>query len=131
MRNKIFIFIFSMLIIFSCTALVIFKNISHEKAYAEIIQDGNIIKTIDLNQSEPMEFSITNSDGGTNTLLLKDGEISVVDANCPDKLCVKTGGIKTSVYPIVCLPNKLVIKIVNADNINSVTDSVDNINGMH
>ena len=32
-------------------------------------------------------------------------------ADCPDKICVKTGKIKNKGEQIVCLPNKLVVKV--------------------
>lgn len=44
-----------------------------------------------------------------NTFQIKEGKVSMVYADCPDKRCVKQGS--TSKLPIVCLPNKLVIQI--------------------
>ena len=39
------------------------------------------------------------------------------DADCPDKVCVKTGKIKKPGQTIVCLPHRTVIEITgdNAD----------------
>ena len=39
------------------------------------------------------------------------------DADCPDKVCVKTGKIKNPGQTIVCLPHRTVIEITgdNAD----------------
>jgi hypothetical protein len=44
-----------------------------------------------------------------NTFQIKDGKVSMIHADCPDKRCVKQGS--TSKLPIVCLPNKLIIQI--------------------
>ena len=39
------------------------------------------------------------------------------DADCPDKVCVKTGKIKSPGQTVVCLPHRVVIEITgdNAD----------------
>ena len=50
--------------------------------------------------------------GGTNVLLIKNGEASVVEANCPDKICKRTAPISFIGERIVCLPNKLMIEVV-------------------
>ena len=43
----------------------------------------------------------------------KTGKIKIADASCPDKLCVNMGYISEPLMPITCLPNHLVIRIVN------------------
>lgn len=44
-----------------------------------------------------------------NTFQIKDGKVSMIHADCPDKRCVKQGS--TSKLPIICLPNELTIQI--------------------
>ncbi len=44
-----------------------------------------------------------------NTLRIKDNKISMIYADCPDKRCVKQGA--SSIMPIICLPNRVHIKI--------------------
>ena len=89
---------------------------------AEIYSDGKLLYTINLREvSSPYEIPIE-YDGKYNTVLIENGCISVSDASCPDKLCIKSGRIKNSSYPIVCLPNKLVIKI--DENTAPSTDAV-------
>jgi hypothetical protein len=79
---------------------------------AEIYQNGVLIRTVSL--AADTEFTITNADGGYNTIQVKDGAISVIDASCRDKICVHEGAISSAAKPIVCLPNKLVIKVSSA-----------------
>ena len=75
---------------------------------AEITSDGTVIRTIDLSTA-PDEVFTVESEYGTNTVTIKDGAISVTEASCPDKICVKHGELRTEMLPIVCLPNKLII----------------------
>ncbi|MFR3753623.1 MAG: NusG domain II-containing protein [Enterocloster sp.] len=44
--------------------------------------------------------------GGTNHLIVKDGEIWCSEASCPDKVCVHQGKKHLSSDTIVCLPNQ-------------------------
>ena len=48
-----------------------------------------------------------------NILVIKDGKANVVKASCPDLLCVHQMAISHTGEQIVCLPNKVVIEIVN------------------
>ena len=113
MKNKFFIIIFAVLAIISVFIIFIASKQNVPIKTAEIVQNGKVIETIDLNDVN----------GGFNTVHIEKDEISISDANCPDRLCVKQGKIKNSVYPIVCLPHKLVVKI-KTENDDSVIDAV-------
>lgn len=77
-----------------------------------VYQDGKLLCEIDLSAvKEPYTFVVTSRDGGHNTIRVERGAIGIVDADCPDKLCQKMGMLKTSAYPVSCLPHKLLIKI--------------------
>lgn len=49
--------------------------------------------------------------GGTNILLIENGEARMIEANCPDKLCVKQKAISKNNENIICLPNKIVVEV--------------------
>ena len=49
--------------------------------------------------------------GGTNILVIENGEAYLRYADCPDKVCVNTGRIKYEGQTIVCLPNKIAITV--------------------
>ena len=78
--------------------------------YAVVVQDGRETAVYPLDE----EISVTiESPTGYNTLVIKDGMADVTDADCPDKLCVHQHSISYDGETIVCLPNKLVVKIVS------------------
>ncbi len=52
-----------------------------------------------------------NTDGGTNTFEIKDGKVSMIEADCPDKICVETKPVHHVHDTIVCLPHKVVLEI--------------------
>ena len=53
--------------------------------------------------------------GGTNILVIENGEAYLSYANCPDHTCVRTGKIKYTGQSIVCLPNRLSVIVRSAD----------------
>jgi hypothetical protein len=62
--------------------------------------------------------------GESNTISVQRGKIAVVDADCRDKICVNTGYISTGAAPIVCLPHKLTIMIVDDGETENKIDAV-------
>jgi hypothetical protein len=82
-------------------------------AQAEVWLDGTLYKTVDL--SEDQEF-VVQSKRGSNTVTVKDGKIAVTAADCPDHYCMDRGYCAGGAQ-IVCLPNRLVIKFVGAQEV--------------
>ncbi len=80
---------------------------------ARIYQAGSLLHSIALNGVKK-PYSIT-IDGkrGVNTVSVEPGRICVADADCPDKLCVKCRWISKPGQMVVCLPNRLMVKIEN------------------
>ncbi len=46
-----------------------------------------------------------------NTIEINDNKAGIIEADCPDKRCVKQGFSNS--MPIICMPNKLVIRFEN------------------
>ena len=79
---------------------------------AHIYLRGELLTTIDLSAvDEPYTFTVETPDGGSNTIGIKPGSIAVVDADCPDKLCMLTGYTDSALLPIICLPHGLIIRL--------------------
>jgi hypothetical protein len=115
MKSNIkWIIIFVMICIICLVVWLVRGNQTQSAAVAQIKQGNDIIKEIDLSEiSEPYEFEITDDNGGHNTVRVERGRICVIDADCPDKICVNQGYISNSAVPIVCLPHKLSITITD------------------
>ena len=50
-----------------------------------------------------------------NLLEIKDGKAAVIQASCPDKICVHQGEIQYNGQSIICLPNKVVVEVVGGE----------------
>lgn len=97
-----------------CAAVIAFsRGMAQNTGYAEISQNGEVIRTVPLPTAEnTVEIRIDSGDGGYNTVLIDSGGARITDADCPDRVCVNTGKITDGTYPIVCLPHKLVVRLV-------------------
>ena len=88
-------------------------NSAHKHKTAKISVNGQVVKTIDLAAvDEPYEFDISGL-SGRNTISVMPGKIAVIYADCPDQICVNQGYIENSAVPIVCLPHKLAVAIID------------------
>jgi hypothetical protein len=56
----------------------------------------------------PGVFSLN---GGSNVLVIENGEAYLNYSNCPDHTCEKTGKLRYVGETIVCLPNKLSVTV--------------------
>lgn len=104
-------------------ALILLLNITKSEGSKVIVTiNGVNYETIDLNNNTT--FTIDAGNGEWNTFEIKDGYVDMLDASCPDKLCVKHKNIHFDHETIVCLPNKVVLEIINGEE--SEIDSIAN-----
>ena len=76
-----------------------------------IEQRGNLIGTysLDTDREIPIEFR-----GETvNKVIIENGYCYMDEAKCPDHLCIKQGKIDKVGQTIVCLPNRVVVTVVD------------------
>lgn len=74
----------------------------------EILIDGKLQETFSLEENQ--EYMIETK-GDFNKLIIEDGKAYIEDASCPDRLCVQQKSIKLSGESLICLPNKVVVRI--------------------
>lgn len=105
-----------LIVILAAISLYIY-NIKYGSPVAQIYKDNKLIKTIVLSEDmEPFDFTVRGENGEENIIHGENGRICVSSASCPDKICVNRGYISDGVAPIVCLPNRVIIEIKNAEN---------------
>lgn len=83
-----------------------------DRRIAVITRNGNKIAELDLNKiEEPQYFKL--DDGIHVTILAEKGSIKFLDADCPDKICVKTGTLTKPGDQAICMPSKTIVKILD------------------
>lgn len=93
-------------------ALCFLPKGSDSPVQAQIYQSGDLIMTVPL--EEEASFTITGK--YTNVITVADGRIAVSASDCPGEDCVHSGAIHSSGRSIVCLPNSVEIRVVNAQS---------------
>jgi hypothetical protein len=93
--------------------LLIFRITQKSGDMVVVAVDGVVTQEYPLNKDLTVDIKGVN--GGTNHLVIKDGYADVTEASCPDKICVKSRKINKTGESIICLPNKVVVKIVGRD----------------
>lgn len=73
-----------------------------------ITVDGQLWRTLSLSTDTTIDIP---GRGGTNTLCIKNGQASITEADCPDKLCVHQASIQHNGESLVCLPHKVIVKV--------------------
>ena len=68
------------------------------------IKHEDKVKTLSLSVDASLSV------GGCD-ILIEKAKVKVSDATCPDHVCIKTGEIHRAGQSIVCVPNKVSIKI--------------------
>lgn len=111
-RRKIIadlILIFCVVLVALSVFLVAFLR-SEDGVFVSVrIGDG---ESVMYSLSEDGEYKLL---GGKNILVIKDGKAYMSHADCPDKTCVRTGGISKTGEQIICLPNRVYISIIGAE----------------
>lgn len=78
-------------------------------AYAQIYVNGELVKTVALDQDQT--FVIENL--YCNQIAVSDGAIFITESTCPGKDCVHSGSIHQTGRSLVCLPNRMEIRVVS------------------
>ena len=95
-----------------CLAVAVFSCFlpsGEPAAYAEVYLDGQLVKTVPLNTDQTFLLE----DRYSNEITVKDGAIAFTSSNCPGQDCVHSGSIHSTGRSLVCLPNRVEIRVVS------------------
>lgn len=101
------------LLVVALAVMLILKVTQEEGGTVVVKVQGEEYATYSL--SEDRSVTIGEPGGEFNILEIKDGRVSMTEASCPDKLCVKHRSIHYNSESIVCLPNKTVVEIQDGE----------------
>lgn len=89
-----------------------------------ITVDGELLGTYSLDKDQTIPI------GDTNVCEIKDGKAHMLEADCPDQLCVMMGDIDGQGGDmIVCLPNRVIIEGESGDKEEPSGPQVDAVSG--
>ncbi|MEA3423273.1 MAG: NusG domain II-containing protein [Bacillota bacterium] len=88
-------------------------NQNYSDKNVEIYSDGQLVYQSVLIESTNDVFIIDN-ELGYNKIVIEDGIVSMLEADCKDQVCVLSKAISKPGESIVCLPHKVVVQINGA-----------------
>lgn len=98
---------------------IISENKMSGTAMLEITVEGRVYGTYPLNEDRDIPI------GSTNRCRIKDGSVTMTESTCHNQTCVHSKAIDgKNGGSIVCLPNRVVLKIVGSDSVSGGYDSI-------
>lgn len=79
-----------------------------DELYAEIYFDGELYERVIIKEQKKI---VVETEVGWNVIEINNGKVTMIEADCPDKICLDTGTIEKANRSIVCLPNKVHVQI--------------------
>ena len=90
-------------------ALALFLLFTRQMGGRVLVQvDGETVMELPLSEDTR---TVLGEDGHSNTLVVENGAVRVVEADCPDQVCVRHGAVRYAGESIVCLPHRLIVTI--------------------
>ena len=114
-KKKDLIVIIILLVVALVGLFIITQFNSTGEKKALVYFDNQQILEVDLTKGVDKSIEIP---GHEHVILHQyaDGTIAFESSDCPDKVCVNTGKLKYSGSSAACLPNKIVVKIIDKGN---------------
>ena len=97
------------------------KRDSTDHGQIRITVDGEDFGVYDLGQDQKIDIN------GHNTCRIMNGKAQMIEADCPDHLCVHMSPIDEKGGMIVCLPNKVFIEGIPSAEASSETSWIDSV----
>ena len=112
MRSKLkwgdFVIIGVVLALAAAIAAVLALGTSGDRLYAEVWQDNTLVERVELTDSTDRTIDLD----GHNVIVLAGRTARMQSADCRDQVCVRTGTLTRAGQAAVCLPNRVVLKLV-------------------
>jgi len=85
-------------------------NQKYDQKILTITSDGELVAQRVLTEDLTEEWLIDNH-LGYNRIVVREGVVTMLEADCPDQVCVLSRPIREPGESIICLPHKVVVKI--------------------
>ena len=87
--------------------------VEDEGKYVKVYVYEKLTKTFDLTKDR--EYFIETK-FGYNLLIIKNERARILDADCPNKICVDKGYISKNGESIICLPHHVVVTVESSED---------------
>lgn len=102
----------TVILVLAGVGFLIYTNLGRQSAgIVKVTVDGELFGIYSLEKEQEIKIN------DTNRMIIKDGQADMIEADCPDQICVKHISISKNKETIVCLPNKVIIEIVGGEDV--------------
>lgn len=109
MKKKDLFFALMLLLVFAILFVSVKKG--GKGKYVIVSIDGEVTGSYALTEREQ-----TIAIGENNVLTIIDNEAYMSSARCPDQICVKKGRVSKDGEDIVCMPNRVIVKVEGGES---------------
>lgn len=103
----------AVLVLAACVAALFWPGGNAESAMLQIYRNGKLMQEISLSKDQTLQV-----DGDYhNTVSIQNGRAAITRSDCPGEDCVHSGWISASGRSIVCLPNRVELRIVGVQDV--------------
>ena len=107
MNKKDIILFFCILISSVVAFVVLWLALTPTGDVATVSVDGEEYARLPLGEDTEL---LVSTEYGENLVVVKDGNVFISDADCPDKVCVRTGKA-SPMKSVVCAPHRLTVTV--------------------
>jgi hypothetical protein len=115
--NKHDIKLIVIILIIVLLSFILLKITSKDSKTASVYYKDNLLLTIDLTINK--EYIVSGYNGNV-VIEVKKGKIKVKEETSPLHICSKQGWVDSVYEPIICLPNKIVIKLNSKNDLDAI-----------
>lgn len=113
--------IFSVSIFLIAIGIFLYYNLKEKDnlKIANVFYQNEKLLSINLDENENNSYIVKGYNGDVK-IVTSNGKVKVESENSPLHLCSKQGYISKSYESIICLPNKIVIKIEDSSDLDAI-----------
>ena len=102
-----------MIIVLAAVILLLTRSSGKEGAYVVVMVQNKEIARYSMTNNGVYDINANNGNNAnndyTNKIEIKDGRVRMIEASCPNHLCIRQGWIRFEGQSIICLPNKVTV----------------------
>ncbi len=106
------------LLALSVASVLVIPGVGKQGGTVLIEQNGSLVKELPLDRETTVEVE---GPLGTTVVRVEGGKARIVSSPCPKKLCVHMGSISKAGEMVVCVPNRVVVRVSGQKKVDAVT----------